>query len=258
METPSHPCMTAPNASRHALPSPQLFSVQAELPVAQAVAVAAHTGCTARAALAFWKEQRDAWAQVMREAAQRAAAAAAAAAAAEGQAGGNGKAASVGAPQANQDVQGLIDALAAARAAATAKLRALQDASGEGLRDASVTGKCCEQGLCQGLLLQHCGTLRRALESTACRPPSRTAGWWELPVLCFGCCALAVSSFMPPALRRPPSTHSAGQFVSLIATLSSAVVRCRACAAITASSKLIRRKLVAAGGCCACQLHACL
>jgi len=33
-----------------------------------------------------------------------------------------------------------------------------------------------------------------------------------------------------------------------MATLSGAVVRCRACAAIADSSKLIRRKLVAAGG----------
>lgn len=167
----------ASNVPQPALSFPQLFSVQAELPVVQAVAVAARTGCTARAALAFWKEQRDAWAQVMREAAQRAAAAAAVAAAAEGPAGGNGKAASAGAPPANQDVQGLIDALAAARAAATAKLRALQDASGEGLRDASVTGKCCEPGVCGGLLVQHCGTLRCALESTACQPPCCTACW---------------------------------------------------------------------------------
>ncbi len=124
---------------------PQLFAVQDELPIAQAAAVAARTGCTAEAALHFFRGLRAAWDRCLLQARERAAAgaaeAAAAAAAAEGRTVANAKAAAAAGPQADRGVQALLAAGSAARQAAAAKLRALQDGAGQGLRDASVTGK---------------------------------------------------------------------------------------------------------------------
>lgn len=119
--------------------------MQDELPVAQAVAVAARTGCTAEAALHFFQGLGAAWDRCLQQARQQAAAGAAeavaAAAAAEGRTATNGKAAAAAGPQADRSVQALLAAGSAARQAAAAKLRALQDGAGQGLRDASVTGK---------------------------------------------------------------------------------------------------------------------
>lgn len=110
-----------------------MLAVQRELPPEQAVVIAARTGCTAEAVLAFWQGRLEARARCLREASERAAAAAAAAAA-------EGKPAFV-MPATDAEMQALIASAAAAREAAAAKLRGLQDAAGKGLRDASVTGK---------------------------------------------------------------------------------------------------------------------
>lgn len=131
--------MLRPGRSSHApttqplAPETQMLAVQRELPPEQAVVIAARTGCTAEAVLDFWQRRLEARARCLREARERAAASAAAAAA-------EGKPAFV-IPATDAEMHALIASAAAAREAATAKLRALQDAAGKGLRDASVTGK---------------------------------------------------------------------------------------------------------------------
>ena len=132
----------------------QLFAVQAELSDAEAVAVAARTGCTAEAALTFFRELQAAASRCLQRAQERVAEAAAAAAAAEGHANGNGKAAAAGGQHGEAEVQAALAAAAATRQAAAAKLRALLDPVGRGLRDASVTGTSAgdpaDSGMCPG------------------------------------------------------------------------------------------------------------
>lgn len=113
-------------------PPLQLFSVQDGLTEAQAAAVAARTGCTPEAALAFFAELRSSAARCLQQAWERAAGAGMAGHA-NGHTNGGSQLADAAA------VRRSLDASAATRRAAVSKLQALLDADA-GLRDMSVTG----------------------------------------------------------------------------------------------------------------------
>ena len=171
--------------------------------------MAARAGCAADEALCLFQELRKGTKKQVRRAVQRAAeAAAATAAAAAAGAGGDGEA-EVALVEASQRVA----AEEAARQAAAGKLRTMLDAAG-GLRDASVTG---EGG------------------SSAAAPCSLQPNSMAERGRCLHHTAAAAAA------------AAAGQFVALTAALSSSVVRCQAAAAVTASRRTIKSKLVAAG-----------
>ena len=181
--------------------------MQGSLSAAQAAAVAARAGCTADEALCLFQELRKGTKKQVRRAVQRAAEAAAATAAAAAAGAGGDGEAEVALVEASQRVA----AEEAARQAAAGKLRTMLDAAG-GLRDASVTGEGGSSAAAPCSLQPHSMAERgRWLHYTAA------------------------------------AAAAAGQFVALTAALSSSVVRCQAAAAVTASRRTIKSKLVAAG-----------
>lgn len=111
------------------------------------------------------------------------------------------------------EAQRTLAAAAAARQTARAKLQALLGEGG-GLRDMRVTGEL----LCPAVRWHPCAAFCRSA---------------PLPT--------------PPTTHPCLPAHAAGQFASLLASLSSGVVRGRAAAAVVASTRAVRAKLLATG-----------
>lgn len=207
-----------------------LFSVQGTFTDAQAAAVAAQEGCSAETALTFFQGLQTAAARCLQRARERASeAAAAAAAAADGSGGINGSRTNGsgvnGGGSAGTAAVGLAAAAAARQAGGSKLKRLINDPGDGGLRDASVTGK------------RH-----RSAETVLFHPQSMRC---LLPSHATAALQLKAQSYPVVSPTHPPTPT--GPFVSLMTSLSSSVVRCRAAAAVAASRRNIRGKLVTTG-----------